>query len=121
MNDQASTRTVIVVEDDDAVRRSLQLLLCWQGFEVRSYPNVARVLGGEDLDAARILVADYRLPDGDGISVLTALKGRRWQGRAFMITGYHSPELERAALRCGYAAVLQKPLRCHELLGLLGR
>lgn len=121
MNDQTSTRTVIVVEDDDSVRRSMQLLLHWQGFDVRSYPNVSRVLGGENIDTARILVADYRLPDGDGIGVLTALRKRGWHGRAFMITGHHTPDLERAALSCGYVAVLQKPLRHHELLGLLSR
>jgi len=121
MTDHSSRNTVIIVEDDEMVRRSLQLLLSWQGYEVRAYPNVARVLGSQDIDASDTLVADYRLPDGNGIGVLTALRRRGWTGRAFLITGYPSAKLETAALHSGYDAVIEKPLRQHELLGLLAR
>ena len=121
MTQPPSRPTVIVVEDDESVRRSIQLLLHWRGFEVRSFGGVARLLGSSDLETADTLVADYRLPDGDGLGVLNALRQRRWPGRAFLITGYPSVQLEADARLCGYEAVLEKPLRQHELIGLLGR
>lgn len=121
MTEQASSNAAIVVEDDDAVRRSLQLLLHWRGFDVRCYPDVAHVLASDNLTTASTLIADYMLPDGDGIGMIAVMKQRGWRGRAFLITGHPSPPLKRAALRSGYDAVLEKPLRQHELLGLLGR
>jgi FixJ family two-component response regulator len=118
---QSSPRpVVIVVEDDVSVRRALQLLLHWRGFEVRSYGSVALALGSDSLDGTRMLVADYRLPDGDGIGFLHTLKRRGWTGLAVLITGYPSASLTDAAIAGGFDAVLEKPLRQHELIALLG-
>ncbi|MFE8107703.1 response regulator [Sphingomonas melonis] len=121
MTEQPPRHAVIVVEDDDGVRRSLQLLLHWRGFDVRCYPDVTHLLASNKVAKADTLIADYMLPDGDGIGMIAVMKQRGWCGRAFLITGHPSPPLKYAALQSGYDAVLEKPLRQHELLGLLGR
>jgi FixJ family two-component response regulator len=121
MSHQPSRPTVIVVEDDTSVRRALQLLLHWRGFDVRTYDCVARALGSDRLNDAQMVVADYRLPDGNGLGFLHAMKRRGWSGRAVLITGYPDAALKDAAIAEGYQAVLEKPLRQHELVDLLGR
>jgi FixJ family two-component response regulator len=110
---------VLLVEDDDGVRRSLQLLLTGRGFRVRSFATAGPALADAEAREASLLVADYRLPDGDGVALLAALRARGWDGRAVLTTAFPSRTLEEAARAAGYAAVLEKPLRHQELLGAL--
>ena len=113
-------RRLIVVDDDDAVRRSLQLMLHWRGYDVRSFASSAPVLADALAIEAAAIVVDHRLPDGDGVSLLAALRARGWRGRAVVITGFPSPELVAAARLQGCEAVLPKPLRGIDLLVALG-
>ncbi|NLS28810.1 Transcriptional regulatory protein FixJ [Sphingomonas sp. S2M10] len=113
-------RSVLLVEDDDGVRRSTQLLLHGQGYRVRAHSVAAASLADPSAMTADYLVADYCLPDGDGIQLLRALHARGWTGRAVLMTGYSSPSLTAEAEATGYAVLLEKPLRTRELLVALG-
>lgn len=121
MNRKADgTRRALLVEDDDGVRRSLQLLLHWRGYDVRSHAGAASLLASDDAAAAEILIADYRLPDGTGVELLHALTAHGWTGRSVLITAFASPDLHRAARAGGFDMVLEKPLRPQALLAALG-
>ena len=110
---------LLLVEDDDAVRRALQLLLQGQGSEVHSFASGRAALADVAPDEARYLVVDYMLADGDGISLMAALRNKGWPGLAVMITAFSSPDVVAAAMRAGFAAVLDKPFRDDELLRAL--
>jgi CheY-like chemotaxis protein len=116
----AFRRTILLVDDDDAVRRSLQLLLHWRGYDVRSFAAAATIIADTRLDDSDVLIADYRLPDGDGFGVLRALRRNGWHGKAIMITAHASDVCRDAAAAAGFDAVLAKPLRQHELVAALG-
>lgn len=107
---------VLLVEDDDAVRRSLHLFLNGCGYQVKSYARVAALSSDPRVNEADYLVVDYRLSDGDGLGVLRGLRRSGWQGRAIMVTGYPSDALHHAALAGGFSAVIEKPLRLAHLL-----
>lgn len=109
----------VLVEDDEPVRRSLQLLLHARGYDVRSYASAAPLLQDIRPDEADLLVTDYRLPDGDGMGVLRAMHRSGWTGRSVLITAFPSPALAESARACGFDAVLEKPLRPNELVGAL--
>lgn len=102
--------TILLVEDDPAVRRSLQLILQGTGFAVRSYATGAALLADPNVRDAQGVVVDYRLPDCDGLQVLRGLYAAGFRGSAVLITGFGSPELERQAREAGFARVLEKPL-----------
>ena len=121
MKPQSNLPVAVIVEDDEAVRRSLQLLLHWRGYEVRAFGTAQAKVDDAELSSVGLLVADYRLPDGDGIGVLRALQRRGWHGRAVLVTGHPSAGLKDAALASGFDAVLEKPFRQHELIGALSR
>lgn len=109
--DSASQKPVVLlVEDDPAVRRSLQLILHGGGFLVRSYGTVTASLADPNIDSMQGMIADYRLPDGDGVSLLRALKAAGFRGHAILITAFASPELEARARTAGFARMLEKPL-----------
>ena len=110
---------VLLVEDEDSVRRSLQLMLVGRGYRVRAFSAAAPAIADPGLNEAALLVADYRLPDSDGLNLLVMLRRRGWQGRAVLVTAYQSEELAEAALTAGYRAVIEKPLRQQELLAAL--
>ena len=107
---------VLLVEDDDGVRRSLHLMLHGRGYDVRSYAAAAPLLADPERGSAQCLIADHRLPDSDGIAVLAALRAEGWRGRSVLITGHDAAPLRGAARTAGYDMLLEKPLRPHELI-----
>ena len=108
-------RRALIVEDDEGVRRSLQLLLHWRGYDARSYAAADLLLASDDINGADVLIADYRLPDATGFDVLLALQQRGWTGRSVLITAFPSDELVATAKKIGFDAILEKPLRQQEL------
>lgn len=110
---------LLLVEDDDGVRRGLQLLLQGQGFDVHSFASARAALADFAIPAAHYLVADYVLADSDGIALLTALRGRGWRGTAVLITAFASADLRANASAAGFAAMLDKPFRDDDLLRAL--
>ena len=106
-----SRPVLLLLEDDAAVRRSLQLVLEGQGFQVRAYASSTMLLADRSIAGAACLIADYRLADIDGIEALVRLRRRGWGRPAILITAHGSKALMRRALSSGFAIVLEKPLR----------
>lgn len=112
---------VLVVEDDASVRRSMQMLLQGNGFDVRAYTTVDQILQDDSIDEAACLVADYRLDGSDGIAVLDTLRQRGWHGPAILMTAFPTDELRRSAQAAGFDAFLEKPFRDHALVNSVTR
>jgi len=108
--DVANRRRVLVVEDDAAVRRSLQLLLVAQGYDVRAYPSAAGLAQDPEALRADCLVADLMMPDGNAVTLLTDLRSSGWKGQAVLISGHLTNEWAERALAHGYAAAFAKPI-----------
>lgn len=106
----AARARVLLVEDDSGVRRSLQLLLRGRGFEVRAYASGLALLADPTALGAVCLIADYRMPEIDGLSILTRLRELGWQGQALLVTALPSARLVEQALAAGYSRVIEKPL-----------
>jgi len=113
-------RDVILIEDDDALRRSLQLLLIGQGYHVLAFSQPEAAIASSASLAAACLVIDYVLPRHNGIETLRMFRAKGWQGRAVLITAFHSPGLQDAAADAGFAAVLPKPFRTDDLSRAIG-
>jgi len=115
----ASRSRAVLIEDDEGVRRSLQLVLHARGYDVRAFASALPFLGNLKIEEIDLLVTDYRLPDGDGIGILRALRRNGWHGRSILVTAFSSPTLTESARACGFDAVLEKPLRPNELAGAI--
>lgn len=101
--------TVLVSDDDHAVRRSLQLMLCACHYAVRSYTSGRALLADPQAMEADCLVIDYRMPDVDGFTVLQSLRARGWQGKALLVSAYCNCALTARAHSAGFDAVFEKP------------
>ncbi|MBD9526549.1 MULTISPECIES: hybrid sensor histidine kinase/response regulator [Paracoccus] len=114
-------RVALVVENDAAMRRALQLLLRDRlGMVARVTGGTAEALAEMGDDPPDVVIADYNLDNGDtGLQAIAAL--RRAVGQpvpAIIITARRDPEIGRAGLEMG-ALVLEKPLRPDELQAAL--
>ena len=118
--DPARRPRLLLIDDDQAVRRSLQLLLHGRGFEVCAFGSAVRALANDFARRSDILVTDYLLPDGNGIALIDTLRRQGWRGRAVLITAFPSPGLAERAAASGFAAMLEKPLHHHTLIAAIG-
>ena len=112
---------VLLVEDDAAVRRSLQLLLSGHGYDVRAHARAAGLAREPEALRADCLIADLIIPDGNAVSLITDLREAGWKGPAILISGHLTNEWTERALAHGYAAAFAKPIGDSVLIKCLER
>jgi FixJ family two-component response regulator len=112
---------IVLLEDDNGVRRSLQLLLQGRGFDVKAFGSAEPLLADPEFAEADCLIADYRLAASNGIDVLQSLRQGGWMKPAVLITAFGSAELAARALAAGFSDVFEKPLKDHLLTAALER
>jgi len=104
---------ILLVDDDQAIRRSTRLILEHEGYECREADGGVEALalldGGLHVD---VIVTDLHMPDINGLNFMKALSYRvNGQGiRVILISGNLNLEMEREVLECGAFAVFDKPL-----------
>ena len=111
---------LLLVEDDIGVRRSLQLTLEGNGFAVHAFAAADPALAEPAAMHTSHLVADYILPDRNGIELLQMLRAKGWCGIAVLISAFANPETRAIAKAAGFCAVIDKPFHDECLLAALG-
>ena len=103
---------ILVVEDEDTLRRNLVRYLEQEGHSVRGFETAEEALAAIDDEGEEFSVAvlDLRLPGKDGISLATELSQRSPDTRVLMMTAYGSVESVIDALRVGVHDYLLKPV-----------
>lgn len=101
-------RTVLVVDDDAALRSSLEFILGVEGYAVRAYASGHELLDDDDLPASGCLVIDQRLPDIDGLQLIDAIRHRGVTLAAILITTNPTRALQRRA-EAAKIPIVEKP------------
>jgi FixJ family two-component response regulator len=110
-------QTVLVVDDDAAVRSALKFALEVEGFRVQLYDGSVAMLADHRLPDRACMVIDYRMPGIDGLELLQRLRARHVALPAIlMISGRVNDQLRRRAAQSGVSRVLEKPLPDMELV-----
>ena len=112
---------VVLIDDDAAVRSSLKLLLAGRGYDVAVFAGGQAVLDANLSDDHFCVLADYLMPDIDGISLLGKLRKQGWLGPALLITGHFDSGLDKRAKAAGYSAVFEKPLHSERLINAVAK
>jgi FixJ family two-component response regulator len=112
---QAQPATVLIVDDDPAVRVSLKFSLQIEGFRVRVYASGQELLADPDLPVYGCLVIDQRMPDLTGLDVVARLRDRQVALPAILITTDPNQAVRNRAADAGIA-VIEKPLLSDALL-----
>lgn len=120
MNDDTRLSPEIhLVDDDDAVRAGLALLIGTVGLRVRSWARPEDFLAGFDADSVGAVVLDVRMPGTSGLAVLDTLRARGVDQPVIMLTGHGTVDLCRRAFKAGAAEFLEKPVNDDLLLDTL--
>jgi len=110
--------TVYVVEPDDAVRDSIQLLIETAGLAARSFASAASFLRTVPFPNNGCVLIAQNLPDMTGLEVVEGLRRRGLGLPAIVMTFRADPAMGSAAKRCG-VLLLEKPFRPQRLLDLI--
>ncbi len=108
-----------LVDDDDAVRRSLAQLLGTVGLSVAEWPQPQAFLDGFDRESVGAIVLDVRMPGTSGLTVLDQLVAQGVDQPVIMLTGHGTVELCRRAFKAGAAEFLEKPVDDERLIEAL--
>lgn len=100
---------VCIVEDDSAVRHSLELLISTLGFQVCSHSSGEDFLAAACRQTCDCVVLDLRLPGMDGLEVQRHLEAQELSAAAVFITGHGDIPVAVEAMRNGAVDFLQKP------------
>lgn len=108
--------TIYVVEDDEAVRESLALLLQSEGLNVAAYEQAEAFLEDWSPDMSGCIVLDIRMPGMDGMALQRALNERHSMLPIIFVTGHGDVPLAVEAMRHGADDFIEKPYREDQLL-----
>src|SRR5262249_22309902 len=107
---------IYLVDDDEAIRDSLGLLLDSMGLECRVFASAHEFLDAYDPEQHACLVADIRMPGMSGLDLQQRLNEQRTGIPIVFITGHGDVPMAVNAMKAGAADFLQKPFRDQDLL-----
>ncbi|MEK0085598.1 response regulator transcription factor [Benzoatithermus flavus] len=112
---------VLVVEDDEALRRALAFNLEVAGYRVRAHEAAEPLLAELDRIEAGCLITDVRLPGMGGLELIRELARRGSRLPVVVVTGFADVPLAVEAMKAGAVDLLEKPLAPGALLAVVER
>lgn len=113
--------SILVVDDDRVLRERLAKALRERGYEVRAAGDYDSALAVAREEPPELAVVDLRMPGGNGIDLVRALKQLDATTSIVVLTGYGSIATALEAVRLGATHYLQKPADADEILAAFGR
>jgi two-component system response regulator RegA len=112
-------RSLLIVEDDRPFLERLSRAMESRGFAVTACDNVTEGLAHITAAAPAFAVVDLRLGDGNGLDVVAALKDKRADARAIVLTGYGNIATAVTAVKLGATDYLSKPADADDVVAAL--
>jgi FixJ family two-component response regulator len=111
-----SVPLIAIVDDDDALRNSLDNLLRSVGFRVQGFSSAEAFLQAPPAPETACLILDVRLPGMNGLALQRQLVAAHGSLPIIFVTAYADEDGRARALAAGAVAFLSKPCREEELL-----
>jgi two-component system response regulator RegA len=120
MQEPADTdRSLLIVDDDKPFCDRLARALASRGFEPRTANSVAEGAAALEEAPPAYAVFDLKLGDGSGLDLMRALKAKRPEARAVILTGYGAIATAVTAVKLGAFDYLAKPVNADEVVAAL--
>jgi len=118
-----SEKTVVVVDDDAAMREYLSETLALGGYVCETFPSGVAALGwlASAQEPVHLLLSDINMPGMSGLDLLRTVKAVAPQLPFILVSGACDLPVAQGALRAGATDYLLKPVRPADLLGLVSK
>jgi FixJ family two-component response regulator len=113
--------TIAVIEDDDAMRKSIERMLHAQGYGSESFASAEAFIGSGAIECVKALILDIQLPGMSGIELLRRMRMSGSTLSVIFITAHDGNAMRAEALGLGCVGYLRKPFEAHELAEALER
>lgn len=115
------TNRILVVDDDESLRRVLQVELEQDGYSVTAAASAQEAFSLLQLRAYDLVVTDLRMPGVSGIEVLKQVKSQYPETVVIVLTAFGTVEAAVEAIKCGAYDFLTKPVHPEELSLVVAR
>ena len=106
---------ILIVDDEQSYRQLLSLVFEGDGHTIRTASNGREALELLQHDPADVVISDVRMPDMDGIEMLSSLRETQPDLGVVLMTAFASVETAREAFKLGADDFIQKPFDVEEL------
>jgi FixJ family two-component response regulator len=110
---------ISIVDDDDAIRNSLDDLIRSIGFRTQGFPSAEAFLYSHQVHETACLILDVRMPGMNGLDLQRQMVAANWRIPIIFITSHADDNARARALEGGALAFLYKPFREEELLNAI--
>ena len=114
-------KRVYVIDDDDAARDSLAMLLEAAGYAVESFASARSFLDRASSASAGCALVDIRMPEMGGLELQAALKEQRIDLPVVFVTGHADVPVAVRAMRAGAIDFVEKPFDADVIFGAVER
>jgi FixJ family two-component response regulator len=117
MPNQAKTKLVAIVDDDDLMRSALQGMLKSVGLPSQAFASAEEFLNSGQHRQTACLITDIRMPGMSGLELQARLNAEHCRIPTIFITAHGDTKMRMQALRAGAVEFLAKPFDDDALLG----
>jgi len=110
---------ILIVDDDENIRKVLTTILEEEGYDVESMETAKKAIERTKRKFYNLALIDIRLPDMEGIELLTRMKEATPRMRKIIITGYPTLQNAIGAVNRGADAYILKPFDMEKVLGTI--
>ncbi|EFO32239.1 photosynthetic apparatus regulatory protein RegA [Roseibium sp. TrichSKD4] len=114
-------KSLLIVDDDKPFQQRLARAMEKRGFEVSTADGVREAVSVVNAASPAFAVVDMRLEDGNGLDVIEAIRQRRPECRAVILTGYGNIATAVTAVKLGAVDYLAKPADPDDIIAALAR
>jgi len=108
------SKRILLIEDEDRLRRVVELQLRSSGYEVEQVSSAEDALTRSE--GADLILTDLRLPGMDGLALIAELRRRGATAPVVVMTAFSSVETAVEAMKCGAQDFLPKPFSMDHLI-----
>ncbi len=108
--------SILVVDDERSIRSSLRKILTAEGYQVETVDTVAAAREALAAAPPEVVIMDLRLPDGNGIDLLSEVRRLDAGIQTILITAFGDVQAAVGAMKAGAGDFLKKPYELDELL-----
>lgn len=107
---------ILIIDDDENIRKVLQTILADEGYYTDAVETAKKGIEKSQSDFYNLALIDVRLPDMEGIELLTKLRDTKPKMRKIIVTGYPTLQNAVAAVNKGADAYVMKPFDVEKIL-----